>query len=159
MTPEKSGSFALINNLSDASRQLLKKIEDCPKTEIMNSEALRIVRSVWPDAFYVSSPKPLKTGIHKDMEATQLLPPHIISIALRFFTTLECYLETIKPKAIRISLDGKPAGKVKLREAVDAEIKLFNLYSISKDKDANASVRDRVIIKKITLIAVRKQVK
>ena len=152
MTLEKSGAPAQAIALPEDTQKLLKRLKNRPESEIMNSEALRVVRSVWPEAFHVSSPRPLKIGIHKDMENANLVPSHIISIALRFFTTLERYLETIKPKAVRIDLDGQPAGKVKLREAVDAEIKLFNLSNEAREPEK----RTRIVIKQIRLLAVKK---
>lgn len=140
--------------LSEETVKLLKKLASRPEVEILNSEALRVVRSVWPDAFHVSSPKPLKIGIHKDMEATNLIPSHLIRIALKFFTTLERYLEMIKPGAIRVGLDGKPAGKVKLREAVDAEVKLFNQEN--EDNNSTPPERHRIVVKQMRLLAVKK---
>ena len=136
--------------ISEEGRKLLEKLANKPENEIMNSEALRVVRAFWPEAFHVSSPKPLKVGIHKDMESEGVVPPHIISIALRFFTTLERYLEIIKPGAIRIDLQGEPVGKVKLREAVDAEIKLF------QQSQARTTGRTRVVVNRIRLISVKK---
>lgn len=153
MTLENNGVTTYIPELSKDTVEVLKKLEMRPESEILNSEALRVVRSVWPQAFHVSSPQPLKIGIHKDMAAMEIVPLHIINIALRFFTTLERYLGAIKPSAVRIALDGKPAGKVKLREAVDAEIKLFNLF----DKTLLAPIeRKRVIVKKMRLLSVKK---
>ncbi len=149
MTVDKSDAIDH-SAIPEEARKLLKKLENRPENEIMNSEALRIVRAFWPDAFHVSSPRPLKVGIHKDMESSELVPPHIIRIALRFFTTLERYLETIKPGARRINLEGKPAGKVKLREAVDAEIKLYH------QNEARTTGRTRVVINRIRLISVKK---
>ena len=152
MTLQKKAANNQISLLTEGSRQLLKKLESRPQGEVMNSEALRLVRSVWPAAFHVSSPQPLKIGIHKDMENTNLIPAHIISVALRFFTSLERYLESIKPKAVRIDLYGQEAGDVKLREAVDAEIKLFHMSGDSRVQGS----RTRIIIKKIRLLAVKK---
>ena len=61
---------------------------------------------------------------------------------------MERYLEGIKSGATRINLQGKPAGRVKLREAVDAEIKL---YTQSTDFVA---FRSSVVIKKVRVLAV-----
>ncbi|WP_263080978.1 ProQ/FinO family protein [Endozoicomonas sp. Mp262] len=138
------------SELSEEAMKLLKKLENKPAAEIMNSEALRVVRAAWPEAFHVSSPKPLKVGIHKDMESEGLIPPHIISTALNFFTTLERYLEAVKPGAARINLSGQTAGRVRLREAVDAEIKLY------RQSEAHTRGRTRVVINRIKLLSVKK---
>ena len=147
----KSKSF----EVPEHTAKLLKKLESRPESEIMNSEALRVVRSIWPAAFHVSNPTPLKLGIHKDMMETGLIGVHIINTALRFFTTLERYLEAIKPGTVRIDLEGKPAGKVKLREAVDAEVKLFNL-EIHQQPKRESEERKQVVITKMRLLAVKK---
>lgn len=148
--PENSLSGADYNPLPEEARKILTRLESRPKSDVMNTEALRLVRILWPEAFNVSSPRPLKIGIHKEMEAANMLPDYIIPIALRFFTTMDRYLENIKPGAPRINLKGEPAGRVRLREAVDAEIKLFTQSSDF------VTTRDRVIIKKIRLLSVTK---
>ncbi|WP_330927096.1 ProQ/FINO family protein [Candidatus Sororendozoicomonas aggregata] len=138
-------------HVPDEAKVLLEKLASKPEDDVMNAEALRVVRAIWPKAFHVSAPQPLKIGIHKDMENAGVVPAHIISKALHFFTTLDRYLETIKPKATRIDLKGQPAGQVRLREAVDAEIKLFSL-----DTTRQSPQRTRVVVKKMRLLAVNK---
>lgn len=142
--------FAISPELPEEARKILERLHNRPESDVMNSEALRLVRILWPDAFNVLEPRPLKIGIHKDMAAANLLPLHIIPVALRFFTSMERYLERIKPGATRINLQGKAAGRVKLREAVDAEIKL---YTQSSDF---VVPRDQVIITRIRLLSVHK---
>ncbi len=151
LAPEQDGS-AMSQELPEEARKILERLHNRPESDVMNSEALRLVRILWPSAFNVSDPRPLKIGIHKEMAEENLLPEHIIPVALRFFTSMERYLEKIKPGATRINLQGQAAGRVKLREAVDAEIKL---YTQSSDF---ITTRDRVIIKKIRLLSVNKQV-
>ncbi|WP_067514910.1 ProQ/FINO family protein [Endozoicomonas ascidiicola] len=148
---ESLSPTAGVVELPEEARVILARLESRPENDVMNTEALRLVRILWPEAFNVSHPRPLKIGIHKDMAEGGLLPENIISIALRFFTTMERYLEIIKSGATRINLQGKAAGRVKLREAVDAEIKL---YTQSSDF---ITTRDRVIIKQIRVLAVKKQ--
>ena len=150
LAPEQDGS-AMSQELPEEARKILERLHNRPESDVMNSEALRLVRTLWPSAFNVSDPRPLKIGIHKEMAEENLLPEHIIPVALRFFTSMERYLEKIKPGATRINLQGQAAGRVKLREAVDAEIKL---YTQSSDF---ITTRDRVIIKKIRLLSVNKQ--
>ncbi|WP_419534697.1 ProQ/FINO family protein [Endozoicomonas sp.] len=149
LAPEQDGS-AMSQELPEEARKILERLHNRPESDVMNSEALRLVRILWPSAFNVSDPRPLKIGIHKEMAEENLLPEHIIPVALRFFTSMERYLEKIKPGATRINLQGQAAGRVKLREAVDAEIKL---YTQSSDF---ITTRDRVIIKKIRLLSVNK---
>ena len=101
------------------------EISQAPVQPVSKSDALKMVREQWPDVFLISSPKPLKVGIHNEMKQSGLLPLPVIKSALKFFTSQERYLMSIKPGRHRIGLDGKPAGKVKLKEAVNAEIMLF----------------------------------
>lgn len=152
LAAEQDDSGSTVNQaLPEEARKILERLHNRPESDVMNSEALRLVRVIWPGAFNVSDPRPLKIGIHKEMAEANLLPAHIISVALRFFTSMERYLEKIKPGVTRINLQGQPAGRVKLREAVDAEIKL---YTQSSDF---IMTRDLIIIKKIRLLSVNKQ--
>lgn len=140
--------FVINPGLPEEARKILARLQDRSDSDVMNSEALRLVRILWPKAFNVSQPRPLKIGIHREMADANLLPAHIIPVALRFFTSMERYLEEIKSGATRINLQGKPAGRVKLREAVDAEIKL---YTHSSDF---APFRSAVLIEKVRVLAV-----
>ena len=140
--------FVINPELPEEAQKILARLQGRSDSDVMNSEALRLVRIIWPKAFNVSQPKPLKIGIHREMADAHLLPAHIIPVALRFFTSMERYLEGIKSGATRINLQGKPAGRVKLREAVDAEIKL---YTQSTDFVA---FRSSVVIKKVRVLAV-----
>lgn len=149
MTVAKSTTTSPLT-LSEEAQTLLRKIEGRPEEEILSTEALRIIRAVWPNAFNVVSPRPLKIHIHKEMENAQLVPPHLISKALKFFTSQDRYLATIKPGAARVNLSGERAGTVRLREAVDAEIKRYNLCHPHTEE------RERVIIKQIRLVSVKK---
>ena len=137
--------------LPEEAHKLLKRLENRPEKDILNTEALRIVRAIWPKTFNVSSPKPLKIGIHKDMGQEEQLPAHIISKALRCFTTMDRYLATIRVGAKRVDLKGQITGTVKLREAVDAEIKRY------QQSQPQIPTRNRIIIKKIKLMSVNKQ--
>lgn len=150
LAPEQDDP-TMSQELPEEAINILERLHNRPDNVVMNSEALRLVRILWPSAFNVSDPRPLKIGIHKDMAEANLLPGDVISVALRFFTSMERYLEKIKSGAIRIDLLGKAAGRVKLREAVDAEIKLY-----TQSSDFN-TIRNQVIIKKIRLLSVKKR--
>lgn len=141
----------LNQELPEEAVDILESLHNRPDNMVMTSEALRLVSILWPSAFNVSDPRPLKIGIHKDMAEANLLPDHVIPVALQFFTSMERYLEKIKPGATRINLLGKAAGRVRLREAVDAEIKLY-----TRSSDFN-TIRHQVIIKKIRLLSVKKR--
>lgn len=102
--------------------------------EVSKSEALRMIRERWPEAFRVSSPRPLKVGIHNEMKQTGEFPLAVIKSALKLFTSQERYLMSIKVGRNRIDLQGKPTGKVKLKEAVNAEITLFMRHEKQRQK-------------------------
>ena len=119
-----------------------------PQTSISKSEALRMVRERWPEAFRVASPRPLKVGIHNEMKQTGEFPLAIIKSALKLFTSQERYLMSIKPGRSRIDLNGKPAGKVKLKEAVNAEIMLFQRQEKLRRK------HERIHVGQLKLVAI-----
>ena len=118
------------------------------QTQVSKSEALRMVRERWPEAFRVASPRPLKVGIHNEMKQTGEFPLSIIKSALKLFTTQERYLMSIKPGRTRIDLGGKPAGKVKLKEAVNAEIILFQRQEKQRKK------RQRIHVGQLRLVSI-----
>ncbi|WP_252179613.1 ProQ/FinO family protein [Endozoicomonas sp. 4G] len=102
--------------------------------ELSSSEALRLIRERWPEAFRVASPRPLKVGIHNEMKQTGEFPVSTIKKALKLFTQQDRYLSSIKEGRNRIDLNGKPAGKVKLKEAVNAEILLYQRHLARQKK-------------------------
>ena len=57
--------------------------------DILGHEAIRVLRMLWPSVFRVSSPKPLKIGIDKEIAATGKVPENIVRIGLRSYTRLE----------------------------------------------------------------------
>jgi len=136
--------------LSNEAQTLLRRIEGRALDDILSSEALRVIRAIWPKAFNVVKPKPLKIHIHKDMEEADVVSSELIKKALRFFTSQDRYLATLKPGSVRFDLQGMHSGKVRLREAVDAEIKRYHLNHPPVEQ------RERVIIKKIRLVSVKK---
>lgn len=119
-----------------------------PQPSISKSEALRMVRERWPEAFRVASPRPLKVGIHNEMKQTGEFPLTIIKSALKLFTSQERYLMSIKLGRSRIDLNGKPAGKVKLKEAVNAEIMLFQRQEKLRRK------HERIHVGQLKLMAI-----
>ena len=118
--------------------------------EVSRSEALRMVRERWPEAFRVASPRPLKVGIHNEMKQTGEFSLAIIKSALKLFTSQERYLMSIKPGRSRVDLNGKPAGKVKLKEAVNAEITLFMRSERQRQK------HERINIGQLRLVSIGK---
>ncbi|MCL6272065.1 ProQ/FinO family protein [Sansalvadorimonas sp. 2012CJ34-2] len=108
--------------------QLLADLKGRSNRDILGHEALRVLRTLWPSIFRVSSPRPLKVGIDKDIAETSLVPDNITKIALRCFTRLDQYLESTRAGRPRIGLDGKTHGKVRLDEAVNADMMLYARY-------------------------------
>ena len=107
------------------SDEVATEVATSPVEEISSSEALRLIRERWPEAFRVSSPRPLKVGIHNEMKQTNEFPLITIKKALKLFTGQDRYLLSIKEGRDRVDLNGKASGKVKLKEAVNAEILLY----------------------------------
>ena len=108
--------------------------------EVSQSEALRLIRERWPEAFSVARPRPLKIGIHNEIKQTEEFPLSTVKKALKLFTGQERYLLSIKAGRSRVGLDGKPAGKVKLQEAVNAEILLYQRHLSREQKSQRVFV-------------------
>ncbi|WP_422138257.1 ProQ/FINO family protein [Endozoicomonas sp. ALC020] len=130
------------SNLSSSDEQTSANDRD----EISSSEALRLIRERWPEAFRVASPRPLKVGIHNEMNQTGEFPASTIKKALKLFTQQDRYLSSIKEGRNRVDLNGKPAGKVKLKEAVNAEILLYQRQLTRQKKN------ERVFVGQLKLV-------
>lgn len=70
----------------------------------------------WPKCFsvYQGRRRPLKIGIYNDL-LTALgdgISPQVLSLALRVYTVNHCYRGQLKLGAVRVDLNGDPAGVV-----------------------------------------------
>ncbi|CAM3684602.1 ProQ/FINO family protein [Parendozoicomonas haliclonae] len=110
------------------AHQLIEDLSARSDKDIMGHEAVRILRLLWPEIFRVSSPRPLKIGIDKDILATGLIPDRLLKIGLRCFTRLDQYLEATRTGRARIGLDGQSDGRVRLDEAVNADLMLYSRW-------------------------------
>ncbi|WP_281645467.1 ProQ/FINO family protein [Parendozoicomonas sp. Alg238-R29] len=124
----KDGQSPEVKTTSDEVSRLLAELSSRNIKDVMGHEALRVLRLLWPAVFRVSSPRPLKVGIDKDIAATGKVPQPLIKIGLRCYTRLDQYLESTRDGRARIGLDAKPHGKVRLEEAVNADMMLYDRF-------------------------------
>lgn len=129
---------------SSTIEQLLNSTED----KVSSIDAIKVLSYFWPAIFNMSSPKPLKIGIHKNIAEEKNIPEWLVSKALQFFTSQDEYLKKIKPGSKRINLNGKPDGTVRLKEAVDAETKRYY------QSNAYQPQRKTFLVKQSKLVAV-----
>jgi sRNA-binding protein len=82
---------------------------------------LALASARWPLAFSVHQMRrrPLKIGIHLDIlaELGDAVPPAELALALRCYVANRVYRSRLVAGAVRIGLDGEPAGVVTAREA------------------------------------------
>src|ERR1700751_4605177 len=82
----------------------------------------------FPQAFSRHSPRPLKIGVHADAFAVLGGPggirPRDLRSALRAYTGTRRYLQTLRAGAMRVGLDGEPAGTVTAEEEAAANARL-----------------------------------
>jgi hypothetical protein len=71
--------------------------------------ALRILIEQFPHCFAWHAHRPLKIGIHKDLEARGI-DPRVTRLELRRYCMHIAYQHALVKGAIRIDLDGQPAG-------------------------------------------------
>jgi ProP effector len=74
----------------------------------------------WPACFAVTSSKrrPLKLRIHEDIIAANVMPEAHVAIALRWYVNTIPYRRACSIEgAVRIGLDGEPAGTVSAEHA------------------------------------------
>jgi sRNA-binding protein len=103
-------------------------------TEGLEAEMLLILVKTFPRAFFPSSRscRPLRVGIFEDLNA--VLPPEIdrarLKLYLGLYTGQPSYLRELKSGAIRISLNGRAAGRVSPKEAASAAVRLQRLQGL-----------------------------
>ena len=85
---------------------------------------IRALAERWPKCFAVSEKqrRPLKIGIGDEVRA--LLTDAEVSAALAFYTGSTSYLKALVAGAVRIGLDGEPAGVVTADQEGDAQRRL-----------------------------------
>ncbi len=110
---------------ADEAERLVAVLSQRDKKDVMGHEALRVLRLLWPAAFRVSAPRPLKIGIDKDIAATNKVPADLVKLGLRCYTRLDQYLESTRNGRSRVNLEGRSDGKVRLDEAVNADMMLY----------------------------------
>ncbi|MCT7377961.1 ProQ/FinO family protein [Chelativorans salis] len=85
------------------------------------SELFRYLSAKWPKAFNPKAPRPLKIGIHHDIRALDGdLSDDELSTAMRAYTKIGNYLSKLRAGAVRVDLNGKPAGEVSEADAAAA---------------------------------------
>ena len=82
---------------------------------------IRLLTERWPLAFSVfeGRRRPLKIGIHLDILAALdgTVTPDALSLALKVYVSNKVYRSRLVTGAVRIGLDGAPAGVVTEKEA------------------------------------------
>jgi sRNA-binding protein len=86
------------------------------KKEAEALAALRILIVQFPQCFGWNDHRPLKVGIHKDLEARGI-DPRMLRLALPRYCRHIDYQHALVEGATRIDLDGQPAGIVTSQEA------------------------------------------
>ena len=84
----------------------------------------------FPAAFYVdgfAERRPLKLGIDHDLQKLLKIKRYLIKTTLRFYCNSFSYLGSMYPGAVRVDLNGQPAGVVTEEEAAMAQQQLEKL--------------------------------
>jgi hypothetical protein len=107
---------------------MMPVLNDEPEVQTVTAPRLDLP-ALYPVCFDLKNPRPLKIGIHKDLVAAghDLRDVRCIVSA---YCRRKIYLEGMVIGAIRIDLQGQPAGEVREGDAANALIKLA--YVLSK---------------------------
>ncbi|MCK2184403.1 ProQ/FINO family protein [Halomonas getboli] len=90
------------------------------------------------DAFFKGHTRPLKVGIHEDLNALEPWPEKLVRRALACYVNLPRYLKSVREGAERIDLNGAPAGIVDRGAADHAHKKLERLQAERQRKGKSA---------------------
>ncbi|TIV47470.1 MAG: prop expression regulator [Mesorhizobium sp.] len=86
------------------------------------AQLFRHLSAKWPAAFNPKAPMPLRIGIHNDIRVLDgELSDDELRRALRAYTSMPRYLARLNAGAVRVDLDGEPAGEVSDAEAASAK--------------------------------------
>ncbi|TIU44224.1 MAG: prop expression regulator, partial [Mesorhizobium sp.] len=86
------------------------------------AQLFRHLSAKWPAAFNPKAPMPLRIGIHHDIRVLDgELSDDELRRALRAYTSMPRYLARLNAGAVRVDLDGEPAGEVSDAEAASAK--------------------------------------
>jgi sRNA-binding protein len=106
------GVIAMIHFTDELTMDLDQDIDDI----------IALLAERWPECFAVleNRRRPLKVGIHKDIQAAlgTTVSSEQLSRALVCYCSVPEYQSRLKDKAARIDLDGRPAGVVTAAEAL-----------------------------------------
>lgn len=138
------------------------------KTQKNNRRLIKLLEERYPKAFNWNDPKPLKIGIDKDMQLDEELSASKLKRALAAYTRSHRYKKCLEKHAVRIDLEGQPAGsehltpkqpepksiKKKPSNTLNKEKKAKNKKpSKNKEMDTNYSKEERMKMKLEQLIA------
>jgi ProP effector len=97
--------------------------------------ALALLCERWPKCFFIFPGRrlPLKIGIHKDIP-DGLIEPKILRLAFRLYVNNPGYLNAMRLGAVRVDLNGAPAGKVDEVGVKSAQARLNGIQKVRKNR-------------------------
>ena len=110
-----------------------------PEERQKHEAAIRTLAERWPKCFAVDEKRrrPLKIGIAEEVRA--LLPDVNVSAALAYYAHNANYLKALVAGAVRIGLDGEPAGTVTVAQEAHARLELARRETKRETKQRDAA--------------------
>ncbi|WP_445158203.1 ProQ/FINO family protein [Halomonas sp. E14] len=109
-------------------RQASLAIEQAPSAEALLAQWYQR----YPKAFFKGHTRPLQVGIHHALAAREPWPEKLVRRALAGYVNLPRYLKAVREGAVRIDLEGQPAGEVDAQAGEHARRKLEQLQGESR---------------------------
>lgn len=103
-------------------------IEQAPSAEALLAQWYQR----YPKAFFKGHTRPLQVGIHQALAAREPWPEKLVRRALAGYVNLPRYLKAVREGAVRIDLEGQPAGEVDAQAGEHARRKLEQLQGDSR---------------------------
>lgn len=111
-----------------------------------NLDAISLLASTWPNCFAATrrDRKPLKVGIGKEIAAATegAISPEELDAALTVYSSSKPYLKAMREGAVRVDLEGNPAGVVTADQAATAR---WRIERIEARKSAEVRARGLAI--------------
>jgi ProP effector len=125
-----------------------------PMTKQKYQEALAtitLLQERFPKTFFVREVKrkPLKIGIDRDVVAmlNGTLKPDELTNALRYYVSAPGYLAALRPNAVRVDLNGEPAGIVSDGAAKVADEQLASTLLNAAARREKRALEERPVVK------------
>lgn len=135
--------------MSDVKKPAAVKMtrEQAAKKRETAKAAVALLTDKYPEIFNLEDPKPLKIGIHQDLQADSGISKTQLRKALSAYTRHYNYIACLTKGGSRIDLKGENVAEVTVEEIQHASDKVAEIDKIKAERKEQQRVRKQRVIK------------